>query len=249
MSEASGEQKWERDWLPEDVVVWIRGGLPVRTDPSDEYAGRCGGKTGRGYCRLAAGFGTNHPGVGRCHHHPLKQEDDPGLSPWVGEVPPEQWKSLIGANSGVPGLQGFQPEHQATELGTLSFDELILKHFDGEEQQWYRAVPDDPVALLNVVIRMRMVAMGRVQRNLARVRAQNHGVAPADKLFAQEMLLDRIAGTIARLEEAKAKYIEAVDGNESRALLRDVIKGFSDEEFAAIKQNPAALAQLSSIHQ
>lgn len=230
--------------FPPELVRWIQGGNPVRTDPSDPYAGRCGAFTAsKSPCRSAAGFGTEYPGVGRCMHHPLEM-DQKGLAPWVGEVPREEWMRLTGAS--LPGPSGlFEFEHGAQEIDKLPFDELLARHFDSEERAWWKGLPDDPVDRLDIAIKYRFVALGRINRALARQRALHNGVVPENKSLSYELTADKISQTIARLEEARAKYMDAQSGNEVRLALRDVLRGLSDEDYAAVKANPALLAQLT----
>lgn len=151
---------------------------------------------------------------------------------------------MTGAQQGEPGVHGFPTQHGAAELDKLSFSELIERHFDDEERAWWKSVPSDPMERLDIAIRYRFVAIGRVNRELARQRVRHNGVVPETKSLSYELTLDKISQTVARLEEVRAKYLETQSGNDTRATLRDFLRGLSDDDFAAAKDNPALLAGL-----
>lgn len=230
--------------LSEELVKWIRGGFPVRTDPNDPFSGRCGAKVTVGgggrssMCRLAAGWGTEHKGVGRCKKHPLTTHFA-GLHPWVGQLTREQWLEMTGATEEV-GVT----THGATEIGTLPLEDLFARHMDTEDRSVLHHAYTDPHQLIDFVLKLRQVALGRLNRELHRLRIQHAGHVPASKSVAIESLANQVSSTIARLLEAKGKFLEVESGNETRGLLAGVLRGLSDEDFNALKGDPAAMAKL-----
>ena len=88
--------------LPEELKKWMEAGGEVRSGESAFLPGRCGGSLARTrskvdgpshgmpYCGRTAGWGTDHPRIGRCGHH----EDDyvDGLPPLGGDLPVEVWE-------------------------------------------------------------------------------------------------------------------------------------------------------------
>lgn len=229
------------------IQDWIRRGLPVRTDASDAYAGRCGApvvrRSGQAYCRTGAGKGTEHLGMGRCRQHEGVEE---GLGLWIGQMDPVAWRRVAGGtDAGQAGTHGASV--LAGEAMNRTLDDLFESLLDEDEAAWYRAVPSDPVKLIDFVVRTRVVALGRINRHLQQLRLDYAATGqrpPIEKTIGPEALADRISQTIARLQESRAKYEETKGKNDHLAGVRDLLRGLSDEEFNQIKSSPELLAGL-----
>lgn len=249
--------------LPEALIEWIRAGKPVRQETEgDQYAGRCGARVqqgGRGlgvYCRKAAGSGTTHLGVGPCHHHPLETRGDTSLAPWVGEVDPQQWRAITGHNASAPGGGGFPTKHGATEALTMGEQaaKTLTQHFEDaltdEDRAVYRSIDtSNPVALLDEVIRTQVLGLYRINKSISDTRrayALAQKPCPAQATAASEAIATRIAQTVARLEEARFKFIELDRKEDALEGLADLLSGLSDEDFARISANPQLLTGLKA---
>jgi hypothetical protein len=233
--------------LPPNLVDWIRSGNAVRTDAAAEFAGRCGAaverrNAGAAFCGRAAGWGTDHKGVGRCKGHPLEAD---GLAPWVGVVAAEQWQAITGHN--LPGPGGhLQATHGATTT-LRSIEDLFADMMEATDAAVFRAVPtDDPVRLLDVVVRTNVVALYRVQGFIKKMREAQAAAGVGGRLedtAGAESLAAKISSTIARLMESKAKYVEIEQRGESLDSLASLLMQLSDADFARVSQDPSLLSQ------
>jgi hypothetical protein len=237
--------------LHPEIRAWLERGLPVRANEEDPWAGRCGAevvrKASATYCRYAAGRGTRHKGMGRCSDH---EGSESGLPIWIGNVSPEAWQRITGATVIGPGQGvGREVTHNATELVNADIRSMFGKLLDEEERLWFDSVPKDPVDLLDLVIQLRVVALGRVNRAMQQLRheyASSGRRAPYDRTVTMEAMADKISQTIARLQESRAKYLELESQNDHREGLRDILRGLSDEEFAAVSSQPHLLHSLGN---
>lgn len=237
--------------LPLDLQELIRAGGAVRTNPQEDHAGRCGAavdrrNAGSVYCQRGAGWGTDHKGVGRCKSHPLHA---PGLPPWAGDTDPEMWRRATGHN--VPGPDGaLQTTHGATAVLTL--EQRFSGFFEGDDRELYDSIPDnEPVRVLDLIIRTRLVALGRVEGYVAQARRIAAGAgqqASFDKIAGPTAMADRIAGTIARLQEVRAKYVELDKRDESLEGLAAFLQQLPDADLAAVYATPGLLATFRPGH-
>lgn len=223
--------------------AWVERGLPVRLDPGEAYAGRCGAACAPGakhpHCRRAAGWGTDHSGWGRCRHHEGVED---GLPPWYGVADGELRSEVTGGH--VPGGEGVgSPTHRATGLAKGSVREIMSRYMDEEELAIFDMAIQEPKDLLAVVMGVRSAALMRIARYVQVQKAQNRGVVTQDLLGA-ESFADRTAQTIARLAEARKAYLELEAGEKSSEQIRGMLSHLSEDDFARIKADPQAMAHL-----
>lgn len=231
--------------LPADLREWVENGGLFRSDPEDDLAYRCGAeivasmpeRKGQ-HCKIPAGRGTEHKGVGRCSKH--EGEYATGLPPWIGEIPKEVWNSIsAGPNRGLT--------HRATELlhaadrpGGLR--KLWIKYLDEEDREIFEAAAQEPLELIQFLLDNTVVAMARVERMIRQERMEGRPHSP--RVMSAEAFKDRLTQTAARLIEARNNLLETQQRGNTRQAIEDMLRGLTDEEFAAMKSEPHGLTLL-----
>lgn len=211
----------------------LKLGLPVRTDPNEALAGRCGGQKsefspGSKLCERPAGWGTDHVGWDRCRDHEGVEE---GLAPWYGPK-----LHLRRVRSGGE-------RHGATTLAVAPLEEIFSKYLEPEEIAVMRSAIHDPMTAISVVMGLRTTALLRIQRYLQAQRVRSKGVV-TQEILAVESVADRAAQTIARLAEVRKGYMELEAMKDRDRAMTELLAGLSDDDFARIKSDPRAMAML-----
>lgn len=229
--------------LTPELEAWIKAGNPVRTDPDDPFAGRCGGvvqpRTGerQAFCRLAAGRGTDHLGIGRCSLHPAL---DQGLPPWLGTLPKEQWVQIAGG--GGTRHHGMTPAvENPDDLRDLA--DLFAQHMQPEQREVFlSAINSRPEERLQVVIGIHTVVHREILHDRNRARAQSRGKAGADA--GVTALLTNHGQLMARLLELERAYADLGELNKSREAFRRFVANLTDEQYQRLKQRPEEMHRL-----
>lgn len=104
----------------------------------------------------------------------------------------------------------------------------------------------DPVQLLGVVMGVRTAGLLRITKWLQNERIRLNGIITPTMLGA-ESSADKTAATIARLAEARKSYLELDQKEQTHESIRALLAGLSDEDFARIKADPRAMAELSGL--
>lgn len=228
-----------------EVEARVSSGLAVRVlEEGDPFAGRCGAARStfvvgeNRYCRSRAGTGTDHKGWGRCYKHEGVEE---GLPPWYGVV--SRPVAQAGNPAVVPGSSVSVPTHGATALATRNVREIFARYLDEEELALFDSAVRDPKDLLAVVMGVRSAALLRITKYTQMQRLRSGGVVTAETLAAEAMA-DRTSQTIARLAEARKAFLELEAGEKSSEKIRGILGTLSNEDFARLKRDPRAMAQL-----
>lgn len=238
------EQRAALEGMPRAVrsayLSRLERGLAVRVSPSDPWKGRCGARgerTGKP-CGKLAGLGTKHRGYGRCKGHKGVEE---GLPPWFGPFTEEEARANFVFGASDPGMNG---KHGASRLVVNDdLEEIFGRYLDEEELAMMRVAMKDPVRLLSTVMGARAAALVRIQRYQRAQVVRNQGVTTPEVL-ASEALADRAATTIARLAEARKAFMEYERATDTHAALKTMLSKLSDDDFARLRADPAALAGL-----
>jgi hypothetical protein len=233
--------------FPPAVQDWIRQGLSVRHDGDAPLAGRCGasirGRNLETFCKHGAGWGTDHKGIGRCVKH---EGQEAGLGLWIGHLTAEQYRRAM--NDRDPGSRRDQqtgrmlPEHNAHELHGLSIEEVFKRYLDPEEAYIFDHIPTDPKRRIDLLIKMRKVALMRINKQIQAIRMQYAAIGqhpPHDKIAGYEGLADRISQTLARLEETALKHRALDSHNEQRSGLLNLLQQLTPEEVRTLENDPA----------
>lgn len=239
------------DRIPPDLEEWIRKGGAVRDDLTLPFAGRCGGvvqrpngsqNDGGSWCQRGAGWGTDHPGYGRCRHHEGQYELEGALSPWVGPLTDEEWTALVGAMA-----PGGEVRHGASFIQRIreSWDQWLEASLEPEELYAYKTMPTDPLTLLDQEIKLNRLAMARIQRWLRTQRAMSDmnpwslGGTPRSLEISQaENQLLKLSAAFARLMEVRARISEVETGERWQEMTEDVLRRMPDEEFQNLLAQP-----------
>lgn len=247
--------------LPDSLEQWVEEGQLVRRSGDDVLAGRCGGilkrpngseVDGSRYCHRAAGLGTDHPGVGRCHFHPGLEEN--GLPPWVGEVSQEEWRRMTGAR-GEDDMDedgSFKESHGAgvmAQRAGRSFEQIWKSYLNPEDRELWDSISVDPTQIIDHEIRTLLTMKGRIlrwrrEREMEKMMdPENPGGVLRDAATERaESSVRKIGQIIARLLEVRVRYSELAEAKKTDDALLGVLERLSSDDFSKIRSDPTMLS-------
>ncbi|HLT89963.1 MAG TPA: hypothetical protein VKZ85_03380, partial [Woeseiaceae bacterium] len=240
MSKANGKRSVQ---LTPELEAWIKAGNPVRNSPDDPLPGRCGGvnqpRTGdrQAFCRMAAGRGTDHLGIGRCSFHPSLED---GLPPWVGTVSQEEWVQIAGG--GGTRRHGMTPA-AANPENIRDLTELFAANMEPEQREVFlSAIESRPEERLHILIATHTVVHREIMQDRHRARLQARGKVGRDA--GVTALLTNHGQLMARLLEIERAYADLGEQNKTRAAFRQFVANLTDAEYQRLKQHPEAMHRL-----
>ncbi len=163
----------------------------------------CNARTGKGYCRKPAGWGTKHPGVGRCRWHGGSLQSEASLKQ-PAELPvPKSLREAVEQRKNDPELLSLSSE--------IAMLRAIQERINLQLQEG-GIDPNDPAVLALVSIADRI---GKLVERAHRIELERRRLIPADRVVA---FMDRLARAINSLvrdpEVVEAIYRIIDEGDE-----------------------------------